>query len=323
MPVKLHLDNPQPTRSGVRLNLDAESAPTPDNAGSGLSDLVGPAGLVGGAGLILAGVAAKNPGMIGSLARGVGNLRQQAMLSGLAVPKAIVSNIGGAAIASAERRSMDPLKKLLSLKTIQDIVSSYKTGAQSHVQAAGGKAMHGPGRVLGAIDEASQAAFGRAGISPEDADRITFQTPLNEWAGELGHTLDSPAMRYLLPFRRTPFNALREGALTMKPENLRTGTQKALLGGAVAAGATHGAATSDEQYPVSLGLGAATANKFALPYLLAASGGRALAGGSDPEAVAGEALPISEYGIASGITNPTHPFTNPAALRVLRRLLGE
>lgn len=280
--------------------------------------------LLGGAALVGGALLARNPSLLGRGAHALNSIRQQLMLSGMAIPKAVLGNIGGAAVASADRRSLAPLREFLSTRTLKDVVRQYRAGAPGHVRAATatGKAIHGPGRVLGAIDEAAQAAFGRAGVSPEDAARLTFQTPLGQRFGSFGEALDSPAARYILPFRRTPFNVFYEGLETVKPQNLKTGVQRAMLGTAAAAGAAHGGATADERFPMSLGLGAALSNRYALPYLLAASGGRALAGGRDPEGLAAEALPVSEYGLASGVTDPLRAFTQPAYLRVLRRLAG-
>jgi hypothetical protein len=282
--------------------------------------------LMGGAALGV-GAAARKPGMLMKGAKGLMNLRAQLMLTGMAVPKAILGNTGGAAIKSIERKSMAPLKELFSRQTLRDIASEYKAGAPSHVQAQGtasGKALHGPGRVLGSLDTATQNAMVRAGMTAEEAAEMTFQTPLGKSIGPgIGEALDSPTARYAIPFRRTPFNVFKQGLMTVKPENLQTRTAQALLGGSLGAGAVHGAATSDEQFPMSLGLGAAAVNKYALPYLAAAAVGRSLVGGRDPEAVGAEALPISEYGITSGFTDPLKTFTDPAALRALRRIIGE
>jgi hypothetical protein len=38
--------------------------------------------------------------------------------------------------------------------------------------------------------------------------------------------------------------------------------------------------------------------------------------------VAGEALPISEYGLTSGVTDPLKAFQEPAGYRLMKRLLG-
>lgn len=314
-----------PNRRGLlaRVTGTTPEVSTGPTEGEGIADLFSMEGLVGGAALLGAGLLARNPSALGRIASKLGVARQQLMLSGLAIPKAILGNIGGAAIESVERGTANPLRQLLSRQTLRDVGRHYKTGAQGHVQ--GGTSRFAiPGRILGAIDLASQDAFKRAGLSAADAERLTFQTPLGRiFAPNMVQALESEPARYLIPFRRTPFNVLYEGLQTINPANLKGSTaRQGLLAASGAAGAAHGAATSDEQYPFSLGLGAATANRYALPYLLSAAVGRSMAGGSNPESVASEVLPISEYGLASGVTQPLRSFTQPAAVRVLRRLLG-
>jgi hypothetical protein len=274
-------------------------------------------GVLGGAALLAAGVASRKPGVLGTGLKKLADARAQLMLTGLAIPKAITSNIGGAAIQSAERGTMAPLKELLSRRTVQDFKSAFKNPTITHEQAAMAP-KYSPGRVLGAIDEATQGAMGRAGMSADDAERMTFQTPLNKRFGKMGDMLDSPGARYLIPFRRTPFNVMYEGFDAIKHYDRAPKTLATVAG----VGAAHGAATSDEQFPMSIGLGAAAANKYAVPYLLAAAAARAARGGRAPEGIVGEALPISEYGLASGVTQPTRAFTNPAGYRVLQRFFG-
>lgn len=316
---------PTPRRAGGSLfeRMSAtETEPVDTTPDEGLDSFLKPAGMAGLAALIGGAALAAKTGNLGKIANKVNSVRQQMMLSGLAIPKTVLGNVGGTAIESIERGSTAPLRELIRPQTAKDFMAALRSpAAQQHVT---GGTMPGPGRVLGAIDDATSRALQRAGLTQEEVDRITFQTPLGTWAGkEFTDMLDSPAARYLLPFRRTPFNNFREGFKTLKPENLQTNSQKALMGVTAATGAAHGYGTADEQHPMSLGLAAAASNRYAVPYLLSAAAGRALAGGTDPESVAGEILPVSEYGLASGLTNPAQSFTQPAAVRVLRRLLGE
>jgi hypothetical protein len=74
---------------------------------------------------------------------------------------------------------------------------------------------------------------------------------------------------------------------------------------------------------MSVGVASAGAAKYGVPYSLGALAGRMLAGGQGGGGMASSAVPISEYGIESGISAPLQPFTDPAALRALRRILGE
>ena len=154
----------------------------------------------------------------------------------------------------------------------------------------------------------------RGGLSAEEAARANMQAPLPEW---LSKPLASPVGRYLVPFRRTPFNQFIEGFKTWTPGNIHPAVQA----GASSAGAVHGAATSEEKYPTSVGLGTALAAKYGLTYAAGATLGRMLAGGKGNSSTMGSALPVSEYGVTSSIEAPLKPFTDPAALRALRQLL--
>lgn len=268
--------------------------------------------LAGGA--LAAGVAAlaRKPGLAGKLLQKANALRMQSMLSGLAVPKSALGNVGATAIASAERGTLDPLKQLFSRKTARDVVSAYK----NPVMEAGQEVLPGPmpGRIMGAMDSATRKALERSGMSGMEAERAVLQSPLPE---PFAKALDNPTAKYLIPFRRTPFNQFLEGFETLSTENIKRNPKlMATIGGA---GAAHGAATSDEKYPESLGLATAAAARYGVPYALAALAGRAFAGGKADSSIATSMLPVSEYGIESGVTNPLASL-EPAALRMLRRM---
>lgn len=293
--------------------------------------------LAGGAGLALLGLAAKNPGLLGKAASKLGALRQQLMLSGLAAPKSLLGNIGGTAIASAERGTLEPLRQLFSRQTLDDLIQAYRQ-APGATHPVYGPTLPGPtpGRIMGAIDTAAQNALVRSGVMHDPAEvakavargiprsqaiqqsaekaaaREMLQAPLQ---GQLASALDSPIARYLVPFRRTPFNQFIEGFETLKPANLAK--HPVLTGGIAGAGAVHGAATADERYPVSLGLGSAAASRYGLPYILGAVAGRTLAGAPSNAGIAGAALPVSEYGITSSVEAPLRPFQEPALLKLL------
>ena len=339
MPVRIPAQTPVAVpQRGVTLPADLmEETTAPEDTsetgwGPAAALAAGGAGLLGlGAGLVRRNPKAAWEGAK-KVGRGLGALRQQSMLSGLALPKSVLGNIGATAVESAERGTMKPLRELFSMDTLRDIKNIYKTGGQATQQTAlpgmtgpvgkaaldTGTTLPGPmpGRIMGAVDEATRNALGRAGLSPSEAERAVFQAPL---PGKLGEALDNPVMRYLIPFRRTPFNQLIEGGKAFAPQ---TATQLGLLGGSGAAGAAHGAATVEEKYPMSVGLGAAAAAKYGLPYSLGALAGRYLAGG-DEGGLASTAVPVSEYGVESGVFNALQPFSEPAGLRVLRRMAGE
>jgi hypothetical protein len=168
---------------------------------------------------------------------------------------------------------------------------------------------------MGALDEASQKAHIRAGASREEAANRMLQSPLT---GPLAEALDSPAARYAIPFRRTPFNQFFEGL-----RRLPTGKGGTTLGKTVymGAGAAHGALTADDETPLSIPLATAGAARYGLPYAASALAARGLMGGDGGD-IASTVLPVGEYGFESSILEPTRPFTRPAALTALEKVLG-
>lgn len=262
----------------------------------------------------------KHPGAIGTIAKYLNAGRQQLMLSGLAVPKSVLGNVGAAVTASVERGSTRPIRELLSKRTLQDAVTAYRN-APKQPPVKGGVNLPGPmpGRFMGAADEATQKALQRAGLSADDAQREVLQSPLT---GSLGEVLESPVAQYMHPFRRTPFNQFIEGYRTLKAAS--EGNKGAQRAAAVyaATGGAHGAATADEQYPVSVPLGIAASGRYGMTYGLAALLARSLSGGRGGGGIAGSVLPVSEYGVEQSLNDPLRPFREPAAFRAIERLSG-
>lgn len=297
---------------------DAAPLPTPDDtATSGYGGMF--AALAGALGLAGAAYLTKGkPGIVSTTLGKANALRQQLMLSGMAAPKSMLGNVGAAAIASSERGSMAPLKALFSGQTIEDAVAAFKANKPI---VPGGTSLPGPlglpGRLMGSLDEATQGALKRGGLTAEDAERAVLQSPLaGERFGNFGKVLQSPAANYVFPFRRTPFNQLYEGLDVLK----NPGANPKTLGAISALGAAHGAATADDKYPVSVPLGIAAASRYGLPYGLAALAGRAAMGGrADTSGIGGAVLPVSEYGVEAA-TDVTAPVRSPAALRALHSL---
>lgn len=277
--------------------------------------------LAGGLGLAAAGYVANKLGaksLLGKLLRGANTVRQQSMLSGLATPKSILGNVGAAGIASAERGSMAPLRELFSKATARDVAATYKANVPYPGASATPNWLPTPGRVMGAFDTATQNALQRAGLSAKEAAREVLQAPLPK---RLAESLEGPVAQYLIPFRRTPFNQLMEGLQTVTPANIAANPKLSAAVGA--AGAAHGYITSNDRYPLTIGLGTALASRYGVPYAVAAMIGRKLAGARTSGSIAGSMLPVSEYGITSGIEEPLRPFTEPAALTALQRLRGQ
>jgi hypothetical protein len=305
-----------PTRnlgSGGELRpLGDSKQPTADGEMSGLAKT----GLAGGALAAIAALAAS--GKVGKIAKGANTLRQQLMLSGLAVPKSILGNVGAVTEAALEKRSLSPIKQFFSGETLRDAKAAYKAGGlSSGMKGVDQSAVHGPGRFMGALDEATQGALRRDGYSIEEAQRRTLQAPLQE---DLAVALDSPLARYVHPFRRTPFNQFIEGWKKMRPDEMR---KNPLATGVYnTAGLVHGAATAEDDMPLSIPIATAGASRYGLPYALSALLGRHLAGGKGGGGIASSALPVSEYGFESAVSDPTRPFRKPAALTALERITG-
>lgn len=321
---KLSPSGELPPMTGEALKPLGGGAPAENGGGVNKTAVGVGAAAVGG----VAALALHNPSMAGKIARGLNTLRQQLMLSGYALPKSLLGNAGAAVENSLERGSMTPLKEMFSAQTLKDAAAAFKAGAPGAAAQTGQAPTGGnvvtkalshlsPGRAMGAFDEASQAALRRAGLTGEEAQSATMQAPLQQ---DLADALDSPLARYVHPFRRTPFNQFIEGWKKLKPENLKAnpGTTAAYVG----TGAVHGAATADDDSPVSIPLAVAGSARYGLPYAISALMGRYMAGGAGGGNIASSALPVSEYGLESSVTDPTRPFRKPAALTALDKLLG-
>lgn len=303
-------------QSTVRINYPpaAEGAapvqPEPDDDG-GFDPLK--ALLIGG-GAVAAGAAARNP--MRTL-QGLNALRQQLMLSGFALPKSVLGNVGAMVEASLEGRTLEPLRQFFKTQTLRDIGQAYKTGASiGPTPGAAAGSLPSPGRAMGALDTASQAALRRAGMTADEAQAALLQSPLE---GRLGTALESAPARYVHPFRRTPFNQFIEGWDKIRNVSQHPGTMGIYTG----TGAVHGAATADEDYPLSVPLAIAASARYGLPYGLAALTARGLAGARTGGGIAGSVLPVSEYGIEQAVRDPLKPFTQPAALTAMQRLIGK
>lgn len=311
-------DNPTPAPQKGRFFNDqptSAEAGTPEPSGSNWKTgfgLAGAAAALGGALLL------RKPGMAAKVGENLNAARQQLMLTGLAAPKSLLGNVGAVIAEAAESRSLSPLKQFFSGDTARDFTDAWKAGKQVGPTAARSvdiPIINTPGRFMGAMDTATQRSLQRSGLTSKQSAARLFQTPLGENFGKLGEAMDSPTARYVFPFRRTPFNQFFEGLQTVKPEY----PHKAVTAGYAAAGAVHGAATSDEQYPVSIPLATAAAARYGVPYGGAAIVGRMLAGGKGGGGVAGTMLPVSEYGVEQSLTDPTGPFFDPSFAKVARK----
>lgn len=282
-----------------------------------------------GAGLLAGGAAlASKPGRIGAVAKGLNALRMQLMLSGFALPKSLLGNGGAALTASIERGSLAPIKEMFSGQTLRDAAAAFKRGPLPNTHTGSSvnlpKILSLPGRAMGAFDEAAQGALQRAGLTAEQATNEVLQTPLGKNFGSFGESMEGPVASYLHPFRRTPFNQFIEGhkAIGRVTGGTATRGQKAALGAYGAAGAVHGAATSEDNTPLSIPLAIAASGRHGLPYGVAALIARYATGGKNGGGIAGSVLPVSEYGFEQSLGDVTKPFRKPAALSALDRLMG-
>lgn len=321
------------TPDGQTFEIDSPTPPTPEdlsqitgtppNTGESFDMGTAALGAVGLAGL---GLLAKNRGMMGSGLTKLNNLRQQLMLTGFAMPKSLLGNVGAATAYAAETRSMEPLKQMFSRATLADAAAAYKANAGVGPTAGGAFPGPNPGRIMGAFDVASRNALQRAspealasGYNPmtaRAAEEAVFQAPLGRNYGPFSETLDSPVAQFVFPFRRTPYNQFAEGLKTLKTDFPYHGVRNVYTG----VGAAHGALTADEQYPTTIPLAAAGAAKYGLPYAGGALIGRTLAGGSGGGGAVSSALPVSEWGVEQSLQEPWTTFTEPPAFSALRRL---
>ena len=296
-------------------------APTPAaQPKSGVDPWLVGAGALGAGALALA---AHNPAVAKAAGSGLMNLRKTSMLSGLAPLKSFLGNVGGSVYGSIERGSIAPLREMLSPATAREAVEVFKRGPNEAIAgpATGLSKLNLPGRIMGALDEAGQNALQRAGYSPQDAAREMLQAPVPE---SVGRAFDNPVMDFLVPFRKTPLNALVEGAATFKPG---TTGQKVALGTALGTGAATGATAED---PKTIGIGAAASGRYGLPFAVGAGAARALTGGNQKQAI--DVIDaVSDFGgmgrgVVSAAKDPsTILAVKPAAfsaLQYLRSLLG-
>ena len=291
------------------IGIQAPNAPEGDED-TGISAGTVAAGAAGLGGLALL---AKAPGRIGAIGKGLNTLRQQLMLSGYALPKSILGGVGAHVERAAETKSLKPLKELLRVPTLlKDTVKAYKAGGQKF-GVEYGPSVHGPGRLIGAADEAFQNSLQRAGATADEAEAAMLQKALPK---QLADALNNPTARYIQPFRRTPFNQFMEG-MSRLPGSAYSKAHKGMTAGYGGAGVVHGAATADEQHPVSVPMAIAGASRQGGNYALGALLGRSLAGGSGGSSIASSLVPTSEWGIETSVTDPMRAFRRPAIMTLL------
>lgn len=306
------------------LQLSQESGAAPDE-GSGMGTALG-VGLAGAGAAALA-VAAKKYGL-GKVFDTLNNVRRQGMLTGLAVPKSLLGNLGAGVTTAIEEGSTAPLTEMLRLPTnVKNAVAAFKRGASYQGQPVAQTGLAGllnlPGRFLGATDEAAQMALGRAGQAPEQAAKTMLQNEVDLGEG-VRNALGTRLGQYLVPFRRTPINQAIGALDTMSDWS----TKGKAAANAAALGA--GFVTGEESEGVGPTIaGTAMMGRRGLPFAGASLIGKLAKGDSRREAakVMQGASPVSDYSITEGISGPAEALIqgDPKAavpIPAIFRLLG-
>lgn len=237
--------------------------------------------------------------------------RMVGMLSGAALPKSAAGNVGAFLTAAAEKKSLRPVKELLRVPTnAREAVKGFRAGANPGETQGVGR-LNVPGRLMGALDAASQAGLERAGLSTAEAQRLLLTTPNPLGHGRLGQAAHSPIGKVVFPFQRIPFNAAVEGIGAMNellPGSGAPWMRRGLTLGSIGAGALSGDATDN---PLVLSILAALAGPRAAPFALGAG---ATAGPRIVERV-GVGIPEGSW---KDLIDPLRPIDKPAILRLLR-----
>lgn len=258
------------------------------------------------------GLAAANPA---KAAHVVQTLRVTGMLSGAALPKSMAGNAGAFVTAAAERGSMTPIKEAFRLPTnTRNAIKGFRGGANPSGTGGMG-AINLPGRLMGAIDEASTQGLQRAGLSLDDAQRLLLTRPNPLGNGRLAEQLATPLGRAVMPFQRTPFNSGIEGMKSLNdllPGSGASGRSRALTAGAIGGGAVAGSETDN---PLLLAILAAAAGPRGVPLAL----GAATTAGPRVLERMGAGFPEGSW---KDLLDPLRAINRPALLRLLEQLEG-
>ena len=247
---------------------------------------------------------ALNTGMIRDAGSALNQLRVMSFLSGWALPKSVLGNVGSFGTAALEGHSMAPIREAFNVPAN---LAEFKNAWQASANPAGitGYGNLNPiGRLMGSFDETTTKALQRSGLSLDDAQRLLLSRPNPLGDSNLGKMINSPVGKTLWPFQRTPFNSLIEG---LSSQNWSTPTRGTMTATAGAAGGIAGGETDD---PVKLALMAALMGPRGVPFLIGAG-----IGGAGTRAVGGIS-PIPEWSIPTE-WNDLNRITGlePAAIR--------
>jgi hypothetical protein len=247
---------------------------------------------------------ALNTDMIRDVGRGLNQLRVASFLSGWALPKSVLGNVGSIGTSALETGSMAPIREAFDIPTNMGVFKNAWRASANPAGITGSGILNPVGRLMGAMDETTTQALQRGGLPLDEARRLLLTRPKPLGDSNLGHMMESPVGKTLWPFQRTPFNGIIEG---LSSENWSTPTRSVMTATAGGAGAVAGSETND---PVKLALMAALMGPRGVPFLIGAG-----FGGAGTKAVGGVS-PIPEWSIPSE-WNDLNRFTGlePAAIR--------
>lgn len=252
---------------------------------------------LGGAGLGLMGGLAGSKGGRRLLERG----RYSNLLSGTAVPKSMLGNLGALAAYAAETgQGRNVAREFFSPETMRAVKESWAE-APMRETVAGGNAgpLALPGRVMGTFDAATRSTLQRAGATADQAEEMVLMNrPRTESGQDLQNLVNrgdwmSGLARQVLPFSRTATNAIERGAERlpfiggMEPIRAMTGAspelarRRQILGalsmlGAGGVGYATGEGGPLEDYGTLGAYGTAAMGPYALPGVVAGAIGRTL-----------------------------------------------
>jgi hypothetical protein len=293
--------------------------------------------LVGGALGALGGVVASNPA---ATLKRFNELRAIGMLSGGALPKSVLGNIGAHLNAAGEMGSIAPIKEMLRLPENAKVagrafMAQTKPGGSmtSGAQVEGLGKLNLPGRIMGALDDASAQSLERAGVPTDRARQLQLmeQNPAGAGGAALQRSFDTRLGRFLVPFQRVPLNQWAQGVEALdgmlprgnRPPSVHTSARGRLATTAAIGG---GLVAGDDEKPnlLKLSLLAALAGSRGMPFAAGAGAALAARHGMRPAmgllSRVGMGLP---EGALTDIYNPTRAIDKPALLRFIQQINGE
>lgn len=298
--------------------MDQEVGPVSEGPNS---SAVWPALAAGG--LLAGGLALRNPALIKQGGAKAFNTLQAARhwgaLSGLAVPKSTIGNVGASLTASAERRSLAPLKEFFSRQTAKDWLREIRDPEATIGWAENADETHAWNpfaKLMSAGDVATRKALVRAGLTDADAARLTLQSTLPE-LGITGKSLDaleSRLGRFAMLYRRTPLNSAVHG-VTSSLKHPELGF------GAAGTGFAQGSMEGPIGDPMSIAMTAPIASVYNVPYMVGAGIGKFVSGGTKTDAAnAMRGISPVPEDMGSAFLEPWRPVTKPAAFSAVERL---